>query len=150
MIKLKRFKIFIIYENCQKTQLNQRTRHNLQSHLACWHTKMCTVIRNTICESLVNILTLQTWMLVNVCRKIPKKRNKIKGPSITCSYIWDINISKYVYWLDTHSMKVWWRYVLPNTNAVHYWDIFSDIGQSFRTAQTKILENQKSGLVRII
>ena len=36
-------------------QLNQRTFHNLQSHLACWHTKMFTLIRHTICESLVKI-----------------------------------------------------------------------------------------------
>ena len=27
-------------------------------------------------------------------------------------------------WLDIHSMKVWCRDMLPNTNTVHFWDIF--------------------------
>ena len=42
----------------------------------------------------------------------------------TCSHIWHVIISKYVYWLDTQSVKVWWSYVLPNTNAVNFCDIF--------------------------
>ena len=42
--------------------------------------------------------------------KIPKKRNKIKGLSITCSYIWHTNTSKCVYWLDIHSDNVWLRH----------------------------------------
>ena len=53
----------------------------------------------------------------------PKKRNKIKGSSITCRHIWLVDIPKCVYWLDTHSIKVWWRYMLPNANAVHFCDI---------------------------
>ena len=36
-------------------QLNQRTFHNLLLHLECWHTKMCTLIRYTICDSVVKI-----------------------------------------------------------------------------------------------
>ena len=58
-----------------------------------------------------------------LCMKMPKKCNKIKGRSVVCSHIWHVNNSKYVYWLDTHSMKVWWRYVLPNTNAFNFCDI---------------------------
>ena len=38
-----------------ETQLNQITFHNQQSHLASWHTKVCTFIKHTICESLVKI-----------------------------------------------------------------------------------------------
>ena len=72
-----------------------------------------------------------------------EKHNKIKERSITCSHNFDINTSKYVYLLDTHSVKVWWGYMLLDTNAIHYCDIFSDIGQCFRPAQTKNLENQK-------
>ena len=34
--------------------------------------------------------------------------------------------------------------MLPNKNAVDFCAIFSDIGQCFRPAQTKSLENQKS------
>ena len=82
-------------------------------------------------------IILLTWIVVNLVWIIPKKRNKIKDRSIICSYIWYVNKSKYAYWLDTHSVKVWWRYVLPNTNAVHFCDIFSDIGQYFWSAQTR-------------
>ena len=53
-----------------------------------------------------------------------KKHNKIKRRSITCSCIWHANISKCLYWLDKHSVKVWWRYVLPNVNAAHFCDVF--------------------------
>ena len=35
-----------------------------------------------------------------------KKRNKIKGASITHSYIWHINISKCVNYLDTYSLNM--------------------------------------------
>ena len=38
--------------------------------------------------------------------KIPKKHNKIKKLAITSRFIWHINKSKYVYWLDTYSVKV--------------------------------------------
>ena len=58
-----------------------------------------------------------------LCMKIHKNRNTIKEHSIACSHIWHVNISKYVYQLDTHSEKVWWSYVLPNINATHFCDI---------------------------
>ena len=35
----------------KKTQLSQRT---FQSHLTCWYTKMCTLIRHTITERFMN------------------------------------------------------------------------------------------------
>ena len=54
--------------------------------------------------------------------------------SITRSYMLYINTLKCEYWLDTHSVKVWRRYVLPNTNAAHFCDIFSDIEQFFQPA----------------
>ena len=53
-----------------------------------------------------------------------QKCKKIKGFSITWCFIWLINISKCAYWLDTHSVNVWWSYVLLNSNAVHFCDIF--------------------------
>ena len=56
----------------QKTQLNQRTIHNLRSYLTCWHTKMYISINHTICESLVKII-IQTWMVVNYAKKLPQK-----------------------------------------------------------------------------
>ena len=58
--------------------------------------------------------------------------------------------SKCVHWSNVPPVKVWWRYVFGNTNVVHYCDIFSNIGQCFRLAELKILENQKSSHVRII
>ena len=75
--------------------------------------------------------------------KISKNRSKINGRSITCSYIWLINTSKCVYLLDIHFVKV-------ITNAVHFWAFFSHIGQCFWLAQTKSLENRKSGHVIMI
>ena len=53
-----------------------------------------------------------------------KIRNKIKGRYITYSHIWHVDISKCVYWLalDTHSVKVWWLYVLLKVNATHFWN----------------------------
>ena len=80
--------------------------------------------------------------------KIPKKRNKIKWRSITKSHIWHIYISKYVYWLNIHSVKVWWRYVLPNTNAVLFCDIFFRFMAMFSSSPNK--KTQKSSLIRII
>ena len=56
--------------------------------------------------------------------KIPKKCNKFKGRLITCSHIWLYDISKYVYWLHTHSAKNWLANVLPNANAAHFLDIW--------------------------
>ena len=42
--------------------------------------------------------------------KIHKNRNIIKVCFIICGHIWHIKTSKCVYWLDTESVKVWWRY----------------------------------------
>ena len=47
------------------------------------------------------------------------------------------DISKYVYWLDSRSVKVWWRYMLPITNTVNLCDIFSDIEQCFQKPKAK-------------
>ena len=52
--------------------------------------------------------TLQTWMI-----------------AVTSS----MSINQNVYINYTCSMKVCWRYVLPNANTGHFCDIFSDIGQ---------------------
>ena len=86
----------------------------------------------------------------HLCLKVPKECNKIKEPSINCSYIWHIDTLKYVYWLDTHSVKVWCSYVLSNTNPIHFCNIFLDIGHCFRTAQTKSIKNQKSDHFKLI
>ena len=45
--------------------------------------------------------------------KFAKKRNDI----ITCDSNWHANISECVYWLDTHSIKVWWRYSTSDMNG---------------------------------
>ena len=80
----------------------------------------------------INSQSVKVWWRSNtsdmnsrqLCTKIPKKRNKIKKRSITGGHIWHIYISKCVYWSDIHSVKVWWRYVLPNKNTVHFCDLF--------------------------
>ena len=66
------------------------------------------------------VITFQTYCFI---WKFQKKHNKIKEPSITCNYIWHIVTPKWAYWLDTHSVKVWWSYMLPNTNTVNFCDI---------------------------
>ena len=83
------FRHVILYENSKENALNKITFHNLQSYLACWHTKFCALIRHTICESLVN----SDMNGVNNVWKYPKKRNKRKGFFITCSHIWLFDIS---------------------------------------------------------
>ena len=34
----------------------------------------------------------------------------LREPAIICSYIWHIDIPKCVHWLNTQSVKAWWRY----------------------------------------
>ena len=72
--------------------------------------------------------------------KISKETQKIKGCSITCSHIRYFDIPKCENWSAIHSVKVWWRYVLPNTNADHFCDSFSVLGQCFRPAKKIVLE----------
>ena len=98
------------------------TYHNLQSHLPRWYTKICTLIRHTICESLVKMQYFrQEWS--SILYENTQKFNKIKENSITYVYIWHANTTKYVYWSDTHSVNVWWRFVSPNTNVNSFCDI---------------------------
>ena len=101
---------------------NKIKRHSITcSHI--WYFDILVLISYTISECLVEIQTIQTWMVNNNVWKFPKKRNKIKWPSITCSHIWYVDILIYVNWLDIHSVKVWWKYVFPNANAAHFCDI---------------------------
>ena len=75
---------------------NLRTFRKLWLHMICQHIKMCILIKYTISESLVEIQKLRhEWS--RIMYENTKKRNKIKWRSITCSHIWHINISKYVY-----------------------------------------------------
>ena len=53
---------------------------------------------------------LQTWMLVIYVCKFSKKRYTIKKRSITYNYIWHVDSIKCVYWLDTYSVKFWWKF----------------------------------------
>ena len=102
--------------NMQLYYLNQITFHSLQSYLAYWYTNLIVSNRSIVCESFVKIQYLRHECLLIVYLK-SQKRNII---IITCSHIWYLNKPKCVHWLDTHSVKVWWRYMLPNTNIVHF------------------------------
>ena len=82
--------------------------------------------------------TFLKWMA-----KIHKKRNIIKECFITYSYIWHINRSKSVYVLNAYSVKVWLRYVLPNTNNV-YFCVFFQIWDSVASCQKTVLKIKKS------
>ena len=46
-----------------------------------------------------------------------QRNNKIKG-LLSCIHFWHVDISKSIYWLDIHSVKVWWKYVLSNFSLV--------------------------------
>ena len=70
---------------------------------------MCNDYIHTFCKSLVEIKHFR-YEWPSIIYENTQKHNKIKEHSITCSYIWHINISKCVYWLDTHSAKVWCYY----------------------------------------
>ena len=76
-------------------------------------------------------------------------KNAINLGAYYC-YIWHINTSKCVYLLDIYCVKVWWRYVSPNTNAIHFCDFFSEKGQLFDLPKQNVPKNQKYGHVRII
>ena len=84
--------------------------------------------------------TLQTWILVNYLWKFCRKRNK---SNVTCSYIWHVNKSECTYWLDTHTVKVCWRYLLPNTNVVNFCYV---VFRHCVDLAKKSAKNQKSGL----
>ena len=110
------------YQSCvkiDKNAINQKVFYNLRWHLACWYVYWLD-IQSVKVLSRCNTSNIEGRYL---CVKILKKHNKIRHRSITLVYIWLVNISKYVYYLDTHSVKVWWRYVLPNWNVAHFCDI---------------------------
>ena len=84
---------------------------------------------------------------------IQKNRYKIKERYITCSHIWHIDISKYVYLLSTHFVNVLEKYVLPNTNAALFAILFLDIEQCFHPITKKNFGNKNPsnrGSTRII
>ena len=129
----------LIWKFPKETQLNQRTFLNMQSHLACWHTKMCTLMRNTIFENLVKIKYFRHADKMSImCENTQKNEIKPKRPSITCSCIWYIC----AIWFDTYFVKVWYRYVLPNTNAVQFCDVIFRHRAMFSTCPNK--ETRKS------
>ena len=71
----------------------------------CFYIKRCTVY----------LYREVTKVQIDVCiHKNAIKYYIIFFLSITCSHIWNIDATKYVNWLDTHSVKVWWNYMLQN------------------------------------
>ena len=106
----------------KKRNNNQDAFHKFLRKLTCRYISTCVLIRYTISESLVEIQQYKHECSI-IMYENALKRYKIKWHSITCSHIWHVDISKCVYWLDNHSVKVWWRYVLPNANAAHFCDI---------------------------
>ena len=109
-----------MYENTQK-------RNNIKgSSIICsyiWHVNI-----SKYAYWLDTYFVYVWWRYKHECSSIlyentQKKRNKIKRRSITCCQIWHIDKSTCVFWLVTHSVKVWWSYVLPNTNDAHFCDI---------------------------
>ena len=79
---------------------------------------------------------LQTWMVVYYEWKFFK--NRTKSMDTTCRFIWHVNRSECVQWLETDFMKVWLRYMLSNTNAAIFCVIFSEIGPCSRQTQKAV------------
>ena len=54
------------------------------------------------------------------------------------------------YWLDTHSVNVWWRYKILNTSIIHFCDIFfSDIKRPAKNSVGKQKSPIKFGILVI-
>ena len=78
------------------------------------------------------------WSSVMNVRKLSKKCNWIKGRSITYSHIW---YTKNMYWLDIHSMVVWWS---KHKNAVLFCDIIFRLRTVLPTCSKNSLKNQST------
>ena len=103
--------------------------------------KMCTLIRHTNRESLMKIHWFRhEWSSINY-------ENTQKNTFHNLQLHQHINTSKSVYLLDTYSVKVWWSYVLPNTNAVYFCDIFFRHRAKFSTCPNK--ESRKSKIQQL-
>ena len=88
--------------------------------------------------------TIQTWMVVNNVWEYPKLRDFSLLAVTSC-------ISKSAYWLGTYSVKVCENICYQTQILFIFVIFFSEIGQCFRPAQTKMtIENQKAGHVGII
>ena len=103
-----------------KTHLNQRTYHNLQSHLTYCYAKMFALITQTICESLVEIQQFRHEKSL-IMYENTQIRNKIKGCSITCSHIWHFNTSKCLYW--KFDEDIWYQTKLPFICVIFFADL---------------------------
>ena len=62
LIKIYRFK----HVNSQKTQLNQKTFHNLQSHLAYWHKKLVHPLDREIYTNKESYKRLRVQIIYNI------------------------------------------------------------------------------------
>ena len=83
--------------------------------------------RSFLADKKPNMFVVGTPAYVNISLKYKKKidwRNHI-------------NTSKCVYWLDKHSVKVWWSYVISNTHAIHFCDIIFRHRTIFLTCPNK-------------
>ena len=52
--------------------LNQKTFHNLHSYFACWHIKICKLIKHKICKYLVKINKFRPVQTLHTVWKYPK------------------------------------------------------------------------------
>ena len=79
------------------------------------------------------------------------QKNAIEEENLAelCSHIWHVDIPKYVHCLDTQSVKVRRRYLLPNTKIPLIFMIF--FFQTYvNVFDLPKKETQKSGHIRII
>ena len=111
--------------------MNQITFYNLQSHLTYWHFKIFILI-HTICESLVKIQSSR-HDAHQLC-----KRNKIKMHYIICPIC------------QIYFVKVWWSYMLPSTNAIHFCDFIFKNRAALPKCSKNSIKNFKKMLHRLL
>ena len=94
-----------------KSQSSMKVR-NLRSHLAYQCFRIFRLFWNTICESLVKIQNFRHEWWSIIC-----KISKIVAFNKILSYLAiKIHTKMGVFWLNTQSVKDWWRYNTSNMN----------------------------------
>ena len=124
-----------------KKPINQKDFHNFQLHLACWHTKMFTLIRYTICESLMKIQQFRHEWSSKMYENTQKMQWNQRDFHNLQSHLAFLCIKICV--LSRYTFCVILEKICAAKRKCHSHLWFSDIGLCFRPAQTKSLKNQK-------
>ena len=98
----------------------------MQSHLAYKYVRICVLIRNAICESLVKIERFKHEWSTNKCENLQNSSIYSKIFNLTSSSIWHIITSKFVYWLKCN----FWMF--SGNKTFQTWIIFKYLWKSLK------------------